>query len=69
LKSLLLIVPHCKDITTVIGLPYKHNDTNYNVACIVKDQTILGLQAKQNLALDGVHYEPRWFKKQVRAAA
>ncbi|MTI39940.1 NAD(+) synthase [Fulvivirga lutimaris] len=63
LKSLLLIIPHCNDITVAIGLPYKHNDINYNVTCIVKDKTILGFYAKQNLALDGVHYEPRWFKK------
>ncbi|MEQ9167740.1 MAG: NAD(+) synthase [Fulvivirga sp.] len=63
LKSLLQIVPHCSDIIVVVGLPYKHNDINFNVACIIKDKTILGFYAKQNLALDGVHYEPRWFKK------
>ena len=63
LKSLMQIVPYCNNIIVAIGLPYKFNNINYNVACVVKDQTILGFYAKQNLALDGVHYEPRWFKK------
>lgn len=63
INSLLKIVPFCTDIIAIIGLPFKHNDINYNVACVIKNQTILGFYAKQNLALDGVHYEPRWFKK------
>ncbi len=62
LKSLLTIIPFCHDIIVAISLPYKYNATNYNVTCIVKNKTILGFYAKQNLALDGVHYEPRWFK-------
>ncbi|MCA1732300.1 MAG: NAD(+) synthase, partial [Acidobacteria bacterium] len=30
--------------------------------CLIADGEILGFVAKQNLAADGLHYEPRWFK-------
>ena len=60
-QMLLAIVPHCQNITVAIGLPVKIAGTNYNTTCVVKDATILGFYAKQNMALDGVHYEPRWF--------
>ncbi len=61
LKNLLKIVPHCNDITVAIGLPVKHNSKNYNTTCVVENGEIKGFYAKQNLANDGVHYEPRWF--------
>jgi len=32
-----------------------------NVAALIADGELLGFYAKQNLAGDGVHYEPRWF--------
>lgn len=58
---LLEILPYCQNILVAISLPIKHNDVNYNTVCIVEDCTIKGIYAKQNMALDGVHYEPRWF--------
>ncbi len=61
-EVLLSIIPHCSNITVAIGLPYLHNNIRYNVVCIVQNKKIIGIQAKQNLALDGVHYEPRWFQ-------
>lgn len=62
-KAILLeIVPYCDNIIVAIGLPVKYENTNYNCTCIVQNKNIIGLYAKQNLALDGVHYEPRWFK-------
>jgi NAD+ synthase (glutamine-hydrolysing) len=56
------IVPHTADLVVSIGLPIRYNDKTYNGACVIHDQKILGVTLKQNLALDGVHYEPRWFE-------
>lgn len=33
----------------------------YNCAVVVNNKQIIGVYAKQYMALDGVHYEPRWF--------
>jgi NAD+ synthase (glutamine-hydrolysing) len=62
LEKLIEIIPYCKDITVGIGLPFKYENENFNTVCVIKDSEILGFYAKQNLANDGVHYEPRWFK-------
>jgi NAD+ synthase (glutamine-hydrolysing) len=48
-------------ITVAVGLPMKFEGHNYDVSCIIHNQKILGFTAKQFLAEDGVHYEPRWF--------
>ena len=62
-KNVLMeIIPHCNNIIVAIGLPIRHNDQNFNCTCLIQNGEILGFYAKQNLALDGVHYEPRWFK-------
>lgn len=61
LKCLLEIKPLCKNIAVAIGLPIQFNGHFYNTTCVIKDQEILGIYAKQNMARDGVHYEPRWF--------
>lgn len=61
-ENLLQITPHCKDITVAVGLPVRFDQTTYNGACVISNQKILGITLKQNLANDGVHYEPRWFK-------
>jgi len=44
-----------------VGLPIWYRNQNYNCACIIQNTKILGIYAKQFLANDGVHYEPRWF--------
>ncbi len=51
----------CENITVGLGIPVKFNGKNYSAACLLKDREILGITAKQFLANDGVHYEPRWF--------
>ena len=61
LECLEEIIPECHGIMVAIGLPIKFAGINYNATCIVHDEKILGLYVKQNLARDGVHYEPRWF--------
>jgi NAD+ synthase (glutamine-hydrolysing) len=60
-KHLQEIIPHCESITICIGLPVRFGGVTYNGACVISDRKILGVTLKQNLARDGVHYEPRWF--------
>lgn len=55
------IVPTCTKIIACIGLPIRFNDITYNGVCVIQNQKIVGITLKQNLARDGVHYEPRWF--------
>ncbi len=55
------IIPHCESITACIGLPIRIDGITYNGVCVIHNQKILGITLKQNLARDGVHYEPRWF--------
>lgn len=45
-----------------IGLPLMHLGSLYNVVAVLINGELAGFVAKQNLAGDGVHYEPRWFK-------
>ncbi|MBL7870494.1 MAG: NAD(+) synthase [Cyclobacteriaceae bacterium] len=55
------IIPHCDSITTCIGLPVRIDGITYNGVCVIRNKKIIGITFKQNLARDGVHYEPRWF--------
>src|SRR5688572_21105055 len=59
-KELLIIRAQCDQITVAVGLPFRMNDITYNAVCVISDRKILGVTFKQNLARDGVHYEPRW---------
>jgi len=45
-----------------LGLPVMYAGGIFNCAALVVDGKIIGLVAKQHLAGDGIHYEPRWFK-------
>jgi NAD+ synthase (glutamine-hydrolysing) len=64
-KHLLSIVDHTENITVAIGLPIRFNGITYNGACVISDKKILGVTLKQNLAIDGVHYETRWFREWI----
>ena len=55
------IIPWTRDIAVTIGLPIAIKNNTYNCIVVIKDQEIVGITAKQFLANDGVHYEPRWF--------
>lgn len=65
-EELLKIKLHCKNITVSVGLPVRMNGITYNGACVISNSQILGITLKQNLARDGVHYEPRWFDPWVQ---
>lgn len=60
-QEVLRIREVCENITVAVGLPFRFKGDTYNAACVIRDKQILGITFKQNLARDGVHYEPRWF--------
>ncbi len=60
-EKLMELVPLCDGLTACLGLPLRINGRTYNGVCVVRDKKILGITLKQNLANEGVHYEPRWF--------
>lgn len=64
-SELLFIREKCDDITVAIGLPFRMDGITYNAVCVIRDRKILGVTFKQNLARDGVHYEPRWFNEGI----
>ncbi len=56
------LLPETDGIIVSLGLPIMHSGGLFNTACLIADGHICGLAAKQNLAGEGIHYEPRWFK-------
>jgi NAD+ synthase (glutamine-hydrolysing) len=62
LRNLRSISRICKDIIVSVGLPLVFENCLYNAVCLIQDTRILGFVAKQQLAGDGIHYEPRWFR-------
>ena len=62
IASLLDIVPYTNDIAVAVGLPMRHNNRTFDVACLIANKRILGFAVKQYLANNGVHYESRWFQ-------
>jgi NAD+ synthase (glutamine-hydrolysing) len=57
------LLPATKGMIVSLGLPLMHAGGVFNTACLVADGNILGFVGKQFLAGDGIHYEPRWFKR------
>jgi NAD+ synthase (glutamine-hydrolysing) len=61
-EVLLETLPYTGGLIVSLGLPIWHSGGLFNTACLVADGQLLGLVAKQNLANEGIHYEPRWFR-------
>lgn len=55
------LVEETEGLLTTLNLPIRYNGLLYNCTVMVQNKVILGVYAKQYMALDGVHYEPRWF--------
>lgn len=55
------IIPLTRDIAVTIGLPIRIEGKTYNCIAVLKNEKVIGITAKQFLANEGVHYEPRWF--------
>ena len=56
------IVPETDGMIVSVGLPLFVTNGGYNAACVISHRQITGFVAKQHLAGDGLHYEPRWFR-------
>jgi NAD+ synthase (glutamine-hydrolysing) len=56
------LLPETRGMVVSFGLPLMFQGALYNTACLAADGQILGFVGKQNLAGEGIHYEPRWFK-------
>jgi NAD+ synthase (glutamine-hydrolysing) len=56
------ILPETRGMIVSVGLPLAHGGGLFNTACLIVDGQIAGFVGKQNLAGEGIHYEPRWFK-------
>ncbi len=61
-ESLLELAPSTSGMVVSVGLPVFHGGALYNAAALLVDGRPAGLAVKENLAGDGLHYEPRWFK-------
>ena len=61
-RMLMEIVPETVGMVVSVGLPRWHQGSVINTACLIADGRIAGFVGKQNLARDGIHYEPRWFR-------
>src|SRR4051812_5968109 len=57
------LVAETKGLFTCLGLPAFYEGGLYNTVAVACDGRLLGLVAKQHLAGDGIHYEPRWFRR------
>ncbi|MBN2164009.1 MAG: hypothetical protein JXR25_05655 [Pontiellaceae bacterium] len=62
LEQLEMLVAETCGMVVTVGLPLFHLGSLYNVVAVIVNGSLIGFAAKQNLAGDGVHYEPRWFK-------
>jgi NAD+ synthase (glutamine-hydrolysing) len=62
LEVLQELLPQTRGMIVSLGLPLLHHGSLFNTGCLVADGKILGFVGKQNLAGEGIHYEPRWFK-------
>ncbi len=56
------IVPRTEGLAVALGLPVRFESGVYDAAALAVDGHLAGLVAKQHLAGDGIHYEPRWFR-------
>jgi NAD+ synthase (glutamine-hydrolysing) len=60
-QKLVSIAEHCDTISVAVGLPLRIEGITYNGFAFIQHKKIEGITLKQNLAREGVHYEPRWF--------
>jgi len=61
-RVILELLPHTEGMLVSVGLPVMHAGALFNASAVLVDGELAGLVAKQHLAGDGLHYEPRWFK-------
>jgi NAD+ synthase (glutamine-hydrolysing) len=62
IDSLRKIAVATEGIIVSVGLPLRFRNSLLNGTAMLSNGQIHGFVAKRNLAGDGIHYEPRWFK-------
>src|SRR5262249_50735886 len=62
IESLRTIASATAGMIVSVGLPLRFRNSLLNGTAMLANGRILGFVAKRNLAGDGIHYEPRWFK-------
>lgn len=62
LSSLEAIIPETRGLVVTVGLPMVFENCVYNVVALLVNGQVAGFVPKQELAGEGIHYEPRWFK-------
>jgi len=62
MEMLHTIIPETSGMIVTVGLPLTYAGGVFNTAAMLVDGKLVGFVAKQHLAGDGIHYEPRWFK-------
>jgi NAD+ synthase (glutamine-hydrolysing) len=63
LQHLQRVAQETRGMAVAVGLPVSHAGGLFNTVAMLVDGHVVGLAAKQHLAGDGLHYEPRWFKR------
>ncbi|MBN8610848.1 MAG: NAD(+) synthase [Deltaproteobacteria bacterium] len=61
-ESLEALLPHTEGMVVAVGLPVHHAGVLFNGVAVIADCALAAVVAKQSLAGDGIHYEPRWFR-------
>ncbi len=61
-EVLMEVLPMTEGMVVSVGLPLMYAGGIFNTAALIVDRALIGFVAKQHLAGDGIHYEPRWFK-------
>jgi NAD+ synthase (glutamine-hydrolysing) len=56
------IEPQTRGLVAAVGLPVWFETGLYDAVAVLVDGRLAGLVAKQHLAGEGIHYEPRWFR-------
>lgn len=56
------LVEDVPELVVAVGFPLEFEGEIYNACALLANREILGIVPKQNLARDGLHYEPRWFR-------
>jgi NAD+ synthase (glutamine-hydrolysing) len=56
------LLPLTAGMAVSIGLPVAFRNAVFNAVALCVDGELVGVVAKQFLASDGIHYEPRWFE-------
>lgn len=62
LNALKKIAAASTEMVVAVGLPLWFESSVFNAVALIVHKKIVAFVAKQNLAGDGLHYEPRWFK-------